>query len=386
MKKKIHPDIQTQNINGREKYFCLVRKSYIPATPEEKVRQNFLHFLIYEKQFPINKIKVEASLAHYDQGIQRVDILILDQNNDPFIIYECKKEFETITDDIIAQVQGYYRKLGTVVLVGIVYGDIFRLVGFQDGESKPRFYEVHPDYYSLINNDDLPTFAPEVSAYQRNAWKAPVDKEIIEELVEFGVIGEGTHEGYHSFLVNIDGWFLDVDDKLEINENIEDIGIKRTKFGNAAGAFFTNDFRSFLVKNRPDKPIICIALTAMDTGKNSPIRTSIYVGVETTHSKNSSLQIQVEKSIRIVNGKVIIEHNGAITVGRLGASKKQDLIDFVYDRNPKLIKNGKVFLGSFELSEEINSTNVKPFIENVISYALLRNEFREIKKEINVNK
>jgi len=47
---------------------------------------------------------------------------------------------------------------------------------------------------------------------------------------------------------------------LNINENIEDIGIKFTKFGSAGGGFFANYYRSFLIKNKKNRPIVCIAL------------------------------------------------------------------------------------------------------------------------------
>lgn len=125
----------------------------------------------------------------------------------------------------------------------------------------------------------------------------------------------------------------------------------------------------------------------MVSGKNSPIRTSIYVGIETVKEKNSALQLQVGKSIKInQENKVIVTHNGTITTGRLGAAKRNDLLDFIEERKPTLIKNDVVHLGEFDENTEINSKNVGKFIENLIDYGILRNEFREIRKQAVANK
>ncbi len=376
-------EIKSETIDGSERCFCLVRKSYVPATPEEKVRQNFLKYLIETMKFPIDRIKVEESLAHYGKGNRRIDILVLDSNNIPFFIYECKREFEPMTDEVITQALDYFEKLTNVEYLGIVIGNRLELIKYQNNSED--FLKVEQPSFQMLQNGKDNFIKIDNNEYKRNNWKEPIPKDTIKELIDYGIIGEGTDKKYHSFLVNLDGWLLNVNDKLTINGNIEDIGIKTTKFGSAGGGFFAQEYRSFLINNRKDKPIICIALSSMASGKNSPVRTSIMVGIETTTSKNSALQIQIGKSLSIIDDTASIEHNGTITVGKLGASKKQDLLDFVSVRNPELIKDEKVFLGSFDINAEINSTNAKEFIKNVIDYALIRNEFREYKKNEIVN-
>lgn len=372
-------EIDSQIIDGSKRYFCIVRKSYVLTTPEEKVRQNFLKYLIEIKKFPVHRIKVEESLAHYNKGNTRIDILILDSNDLPFFIYECKKENEYFTDDVFNQALGYFEKLETVEYLGIVIGNELELVKYQ--EKTPNFINVEQPDLQMINSDKDIIIEEEEFKYIRNKWEIPVEKEVIDNLINYGIIGEGTDEIYHSFLVNFDGWLLDEKDKLTTIENIEDIGIKTTKFGSAGGGFFAKEYRSFLIKDKIDKPIVCFSLTQMQGGISSPIGTVIMVGVETVEYKNSSLELRIGKSLKINDKKIIIEHNGTITVGKFGASKKQDLIDFVNKKNPKLVKNNKVFLGSFDVNTEINSTNVNVFIKNMIEYALIRNDFRKLKKE-----
>lgn len=377
-------EIDKIRVNKTDKYFCIIRKSFVPATPEEKVRQNFLKYLIEKKKFPINRIFVEKSLSHYGKGKRRVDILIEDSNELPFFIYECKKEGEPYTDEVINQTLDYFELLDTVEYAGIIIGNQLDLTKAQNIE--PYFVAVEQPNIDMVNSGQFVILPEAETKYVRNNWKKPLDKKIVEELINYWVIGEGTDDKFHSFLINLDGWLLDQKDKLNLDPNIEDIGIKNTKFGSAGGGFFAKEYRSFLIKNQKDKPIICIALTSMVSGKNSPIRTTIYVGVETTKEKNSSLQIQVGKSVQLIDDKVLITHNGTITVGKYGAAKKQDLLDFVEERKPSLIKNGLVYLGEFNENEEINSQNVGSFIKNLIDYALLRNEFREIRKQAVANK
>lgn len=379
-------ELQTKIIEGKKKFFCIVRKSFIPATPEEEVRQYFLKYLIEEKKFPITKLRVEASLAHYGKGNRRVDILVLDENDLPYIIYECKKPFEPITDEILDQIQDYYEKLDTVIYLGLVIGDDYRFIGRNEETGEPIYYAEHPDYFTLINGGEVSIIEPNDFEYVRNNWKKPIDNKVIKELIDYGIIGNGTNEKFYSFLINLDGWLLNQEDKLFINENIEDIGIKVTKFGSAGGGFFASNYRSFLIKDEKDSPIICIAISAIRSSNKVDFGTCIYIGVETTKNKNASLEMRIEKSLKIENNKISIFHNGTITVGRLGASKKQDLLNFVEKHNPSLIKNGKIFLGEFDENEEINSKNIGVFIKNLIEYALLRNKFREVKKLAVANK
>ena len=43
--------------------FDILRKKYMVLTPEEWVRQHFVHFLIEEKKYPISLIALEKQLT-----------------------------------------------------------------------------------------------------------------------------------------------------------------------------------------------------------------------------------------------------------------------------------------------------------------------------------
>src|SRR4051812_45776443 len=76
--------------------FDSIRKKYVVLTPEEWVRQNFLQYLIREKNFPSSLIAVEAGLK-YNQLQKRTDVLVYDKTGSPFLLVECKASSVKIT-------------------------------------------------------------------------------------------------------------------------------------------------------------------------------------------------------------------------------------------------------------------------------------------------
>lgn len=376
----------SKKVNGLDKYFCVIRKSFVPKTPEEKVRQAFINFLIFEKEFPIEKIRVEVSLAQYQKGNKkRADILILDDFNIPIIIYECKKENERLLDEVILQGVDYFETINNLQYLGFVLGGFVK-TGFLKIENEIFDFEIltkHPNYNTMISKGNINIELPEKIDYIRNEWKKPKNKKALIQLLEFGIIGEGTNEKYLPFLINLDGWLMDTEDIFHA-KNIDDIGIKFTKFGSAGGGYFPLEYRSFLLKNKIDKPIICISIVGIRSSLNVKAGTCIYVGIETIHEKHSTLQLRIGSSVIINENIAEIWHNGSITIGKLGAAKRQELIDYVKVKNSHLIKNNKIYLGSLNFNDKIESSQEATidFIENIIEYSLIRDDFRKDKKAI----
>ncbi len=92
--------------NNQTKVFDVVRKKYVVLTPEEWVRQNFIHYLINEKQYPQSLIAVEASLK-YNTLQKRADIVIYNKLGQATILVECKAASVKITEDTFHQAAVY---------------------------------------------------------------------------------------------------------------------------------------------------------------------------------------------------------------------------------------------------------------------------------------
>lgn len=69
--------------------FDIIRKKYIVLTPEEWVRQHFIHFLVFSLNYPKSLFKVESGL-NYNKMQKRSDILVYDREMNPFMLVECK--------------------------------------------------------------------------------------------------------------------------------------------------------------------------------------------------------------------------------------------------------------------------------------------------------
>ncbi|HEY0030387.1 MAG TPA: type I restriction enzyme HsdR N-terminal domain-containing protein [Bacteroidia bacterium] len=86
--------------------FDVFRKKYVLLTPEEWVRQNFLQYLVLEKNFPASLIAVEVGLK-YNQLQKRADVLVYDKQGAPFLLVECKAPEIKITQDTFDQIARY---------------------------------------------------------------------------------------------------------------------------------------------------------------------------------------------------------------------------------------------------------------------------------------
>ncbi len=96
--------------------FDIIRKKNIMLTPEEWVRQHFIHYLIEEKKYPKSLIAVEKQLTINNLS-KRTDILIFDNKGLPNIIVECKAPSIKISQNTFDQIARYNLKLKAKYLI-----------------------------------------------------------------------------------------------------------------------------------------------------------------------------------------------------------------------------------------------------------------------------
>ena len=88
----------------------IFRNRFVKLTPEEWVRQNFLHFLINHKSYPIGLIAVETELQ-VARLKKRCDAIVYNQKAEPIVIIEFKAPDVNINQDVFDQVAIYNMKL-----------------------------------------------------------------------------------------------------------------------------------------------------------------------------------------------------------------------------------------------------------------------------------
>lgn len=96
--------------------WCIVRKKELLCTPEEWVRQHFIHFLLNEKNIPLGLIASEVPL-NYNGRNKRADIVVYDRLQKPFIIVECKATSVSLTESVMFQAAQYYKELKPYFIV-----------------------------------------------------------------------------------------------------------------------------------------------------------------------------------------------------------------------------------------------------------------------------
>ena len=97
---------------------------------------------------------------------------------------------------------------------------------------------------------------------------------------------------------------------------------------------------------------------------------------------HNALQYSVDKNIVRIGEAYHFYHNGRIAVGKIGSGKSSELKELLENLYPVIIKNGKIELGTVHNNELLymDTPEIMTLVENLLSYALIRDEYREICK------
>lgn len=97
---------RVKQADGKQMIFDIVRKKFIVITPEEWVRQNLLHYLIFEKKYPQHLFAIEHGINL--NGLQkRCDMVVFNKDYQPAMIIECKKPEIELSNTIFEQAARY---------------------------------------------------------------------------------------------------------------------------------------------------------------------------------------------------------------------------------------------------------------------------------------
>ena len=108
--------LKTKSVEGTIQVFDVIRKKYFVLTPEEWVRQHFIHYLNNEKNYPMGLMGVEK-MVKYNALKTRADIMLYTTEGKAKMIVECKAPNVKITQDTFNQIAKYNFKLKVPFLV-----------------------------------------------------------------------------------------------------------------------------------------------------------------------------------------------------------------------------------------------------------------------------
>ena len=87
--------------------FCPFRRKYVAATPEEHVRQTFLHALVEQFGYPQSLIGVEVPIAVGAGVDKRCDAVVYSRSLQPLMLIEFKAPEVAITRTTLDQAAVY---------------------------------------------------------------------------------------------------------------------------------------------------------------------------------------------------------------------------------------------------------------------------------------
>lgn len=108
------PNIKT--IDGKEQILCEWRHKFVRLTPEEWVRQQFLHILVEQMHYPAARIAVEHPIQ-VGNVRKRCDAVVMGDQLEPLCIIEFKAEDVPLSQRVFDQVAVYNRKLNVQWLI-----------------------------------------------------------------------------------------------------------------------------------------------------------------------------------------------------------------------------------------------------------------------------
>ena len=107
------------------------------------------------------------------------------------------------------------------------------------------------------------------------------------------------------------------------------------------------------------------------------------VATDKGEQPHHSLQLPLtEKNLRVRGKKVELSHDGKMSLGEGGAVSKAKVIAYVKRRAKDLVEDDRIILGSYPADRLVTWRNASHMFENLIRYALLRDDLRaKIRKD-----
>lgn len=106
----INPRLELQD--GETFIFDPIRKKRLLLTPEEWVRQHFIHLLTTHLGYPAGLVQLEKQHSYGDK-VKRTDIVVLDNHGKPYLLVECKAYDQEINEKALSQIAIYNKTLQT---------------------------------------------------------------------------------------------------------------------------------------------------------------------------------------------------------------------------------------------------------------------------------
>jgi type I site-specific restriction endonuclease len=95
---------------------CVIRHKWVEDSPEERVRQSILDYLMSYRHYPKGRFSVESMVKVNGQS-KRSDIIVHGEHGQALMVVECKAPYITIDERTLTQIAMYNHTLDAPYLL-----------------------------------------------------------------------------------------------------------------------------------------------------------------------------------------------------------------------------------------------------------------------------
>ena len=382
------PDVQVAQTQakGRNKVRCLVRGYDVPATPEERVRQRVLHWLINEKAWSVDNLRLEWKydwISDPSRSHIRPDIELLAEHDDPpssrsdrrvLVVIECKHEDVPLSEAVYDQAKEYAIKAKAPhiwVTNGKEHGFLEADgAGWRPTESIPLLGEeyqppnAHVTFPDVDDAEAVAEYLRTMSLGELNAPELTDERDFALALykVMFEILSDKRRLPYSYKGVHL----------------LEYSGAVFHQFSNRGGGRYYTRYADVVAATRGRVEAMSIAINMWGSDE---IR--LCVGVSKAERRHHALQLDFRKNCEWDGER---SSCGVWHDGKMSQVKSEVVLEAVREagRGDWIVYDdyGKewMYLGELPRTETVNWHNSKNLVANLLHYCIIRTNLREAVK------
>jgi hypothetical protein len=141
-------DVRLQKAEDKTLIYDIIRKKYVVLTPEEWVRQHFVHYLITALGYPKSLISVETGMKYHDLA-KRTDIIIYNRTGEPLVLVECKSSTTNLNQKVMEQALMYNRTIKASYII-LTNGLKNSCIQIKSGNQSVEFLATLPMFEDIV--------------------------------------------------------------------------------------------------------------------------------------------------------------------------------------------------------------------------------------------
>ncbi len=375
MRENFLPEYRPSVIGGTLR--CGIRDKAIQATPEEQVRQRVLHWLMHDKGWTKDRLRLEKNyrwVGDANRRRGRPDIELLGADGAVLVVVECKRAEVHLSEQVDHQAKDYANK-ARADWIWTTNGDSHGFLMRKDKGDWTPICSLDP--LEVLSDPPVPPvqFPADANdeAELRRYWGSLEDPQFAEGGDDLASRDRRFLLAAHKVLFG-----QDRQRKLPFSHGgvhlLEDRGSAWHSFGNRSGGIYHTRYADFTAATQGAVEAISIAVNRWHTGG-----LRLCIGVTKPGRAHHALQLDTAKCVRNKPGKSwSVRHDGLMSQVKsadvLEAVREAGVVSWIVADD-----DGKEWLHLGELPDTDRATwrNSRELLANLMHYAIIRTNLRE---------